>query len=290
MRMSEPDWDEVDMGLRAEPFRSRMFTPELAAGVREGIAGATGGRRSMRPARLSLMLAVGVASTVCAAIVLIGGGLDNWGARDPGRESAAANGGRLHAVSGVVPPVWAGDRPALPVRVPQDSQWQALIDESYPDMQTSMLHKSALREDVMLVLSRRLLEAEGYLSFSLVVDEFVWGKEGWKSQARVGYHPGDNLLEAGDKKLLTGWSGISLDPQDSGQFVTMFYGVVADPAIVDIRVTDDGGRVHAAGVHDAGDGYAYWFAPLPPGEKGSYTVEGAAADGKLLYEEFFYYR
>src|SRR5690606_33216341 len=140
------------------------------------------------------------------------------------QQSAAMEGDIERATSSIVAPSWPGDRPTLPVRSPDDSQWQALIDASYPESKLSMLHKVSIREDIMLVLSHKGLEAKGYQSTSLVVDEFEWGGSEWKSQARVGYHPGDNLPVSADKGLLTGWSGISLDSRDSGQFVTMFYG------------------------------------------------------------------
>jgi hypothetical protein len=286
----QPEWYDA---LRVNPFRSKTFTTDIAAGVRRRIVVEPAGRQSdRRIARswLRIALAASLGGSISAAVVLTAVGPGSPEAGSLLEQSAAADGNRQRAASSVVAPFWPGDRPSLPVQSPDDSQWQALIDASYPESKVSMLHKKALQDDVMLVLSRKVLSAEGYLSASLVVDEFVWSGSEWKSQARVGYHPGDNLLEYSGKGLLTGWSGISLDSQDSGQFVTMFYGIIADPAIVDIRVTDDGGRVHAASVHDAGDGFAYWFAALPPGEKGSYTVTGAFEDGTLLHEEFYYYR
>lgn len=297
MKVTDPVWYEA---LRGNPFRGPAVTSELASGVRNRIAQEPGGRGAKRPGpgwlRASLAIGAVCAVSVWALVALpVNEGPPPRGAGDDlanGREAAAGVESMQgqQETSSVVPPVMPGDRPALPVRMPSDSQWQELIERSYPEKQTLMLHKEAIREDVMLVFSRSFLVADGYRSASLVVDEFVWSRNGWKPQARVGYHPGDNLLESADQGLLTGWSGISLDPHDSGQFVTMFYGVVANPAITDIRVTDDEGRVHAAGMHDAGDGYAYWLAALPPGEKGGYTVQGRTADGRVLYDEYYYYR
>jgi len=289
MKVSEPEWYEA---LRVNPFRSPAFTSELAAGVRNRIAQEPRGRRAKRPALLRMSLAAGAvcAISVCALLAFPLGDDTPRGAGNPGIGLESSAGSEPREASSVVPPAVPGDRHALPVRMPRDSQWQELIERSYPATQTSMLHKEAIREDVMLIFSRNFLVADGYRSASLFVDEFVWSRDGWKPQARVSYHPGDNLLESADQGLLTGWSGFSLDPHDSEQFVTMFYGVVANPSITDIRVTDDKGRVHAAGMHDAGDGYAYWLAALPPGERGNYTVQGRTADGKLLYDENFYSR
>jgi hypothetical protein len=283
----QPEWYGA---LRVNPFRSKTFTTDVAASVRRQIVEEPADRRSdRRIARswLRIALVAGVAGAISAAVVLTAVGPRSPETGSLVEHSAAAVGDRQQAASSVVAPFWPGDRPSLPVQSPDDSQWQALIDASYPESKVSMLHKKVLRDDVMLVLSRKVLSAEGYLSASLVVDEFSWSGSEWKSQARVGYHPGDNLLGYSGKGLLTGWSGISLDSQDSAQFVTMFYGIIADPAIVDIRVTDDGGRVHAASVHDTDDRFAYWFAALPPAERGNYTVTGASADGTLLYEETY---
>jgi hypothetical protein len=290
MKHSESEWHGA---LRVNPFRSETFTADIAAGVRRGIAEDNGDRRAERRlARswLRIALAASMVGAISAAVVLtaVGPGIPEAGGSL--QESSAAESERQRAASGIVGPLWPGDRPALPVRSPDDSQWQALVDASYPESKLSMLHKVSIREDIMLVLSHKVLEAKGYQSVSLVVDEFVWNGSEWKGQARVGYRPGDNLLESGDKGLLTGWSGIWLDSRDSGQFVTMFYGIIANPAIADIRVTDADGRVHSASLHDADGEFAYWFAALPPGEKGSYTVTGASADGTLLYDEYFYYR
>lgn len=280
---SEPSWYGA---LRVNPLRTRTFTSELAAGIRSRAAEAPApaARTVSRVAAL-----IGTAAASVAGVLLVLGIMQGeQKAEIPFADTSAGIERQQH--SDVMPPSIPGDRPTLPVQSPNDSQWQALVDASYPESKVSMLHKKVLRDDVMLVFSRKVLSAEGYLSASLVVDEFEWSSSGWKSQARVGYHPGDNLLEYSGKGLLTGWSGISLDPEDSGQFVTMFYGIIADPAIVDIRVTEDGGSVHAASVHDAGDGFAYWLAALPPGEKGSYTVTGASEDGTILYDEYYYYR
>ncbi len=279
MKHSEPEWDD---GLRRGPFRSQTWTPELAAGVRGRIAEGTAAHSKMlRGAAWITSLAVCVAAAV---LVLVG----PWEARDDGpRTAAVIEGG---SVSAVVLPVIPGDRPALPVRQPSDSQWQDLIEQTYPQQQTSILRKQVVNEDTMLIFARKILEVDGYRSASLTVYEFVWGTAGWKGRATLGYHPGENLLEASDLGLLTGWGGFSLDPADDAQYVMLFYGVVANPSITSVRVIDNQQRVHSASLHNAGDGHLYWFAALPPGERGGYTVEGSAADGKLVYEEFLYSR
>lgn len=279
---SEPEWYGA---LRVNPLRTRTFTVELAAGIRSRATEAPAVRKVSRVAALI----VTTAAASVAGVMLVLGIMQGEQRSVPLGADTAAGIESLQPTD-VVLPTMPGDRPALPTRMPSDSQWQELIDLSYPQQRTTILHKVAIREDVMLLFSRKFLEAEGYRSASLTVNEFVWSTDGWKSQASVGFHPGDNLLEADGKGLLTGWSGISLDPRDSGQFVTMFYGIVVDPSITAIRVVDHQQRVHPASLHDAGDGYIYWFAALPPAERGNYTVTGASSDGKLLYEESYYSR
>lgn len=302
MNRPDPDWYE---DLRGEPLRSRMFTPELASRIRAEAV-------RMKPAGSALSRRVqyiGAAAGCLAAVLLLALQQDRlpWFALPDGksvfeakpesvytldgsgksvseRELAAAGGepgdsgyDRTGSAGGGA---WSDD-PRLIVKNPTLNEWQAFIDELYPQRQRmEVFNEESIDDGRRIVLSRKITAVDDAVHAVIAAYEFEWNFNGWQQRVGMTYTPLDNLQDS-DEAVLTGWFGSGPDEQG----YDIFMGFILDPGITAMRVTDHLGETYEARLFKDMEGVTAWFAMTPVQERRLYEVEGLDKDGNVVYSK-----
>lgn len=135
----------------------------------------------------------------------------------------------------------------------------------------------------MLVFSKRLVGVPGFKLPILEADLFLWDDKAasWKQTTSGTYSvPFDEIKTGTTTKLTTTRFRF-------GEDVTMYFGVIVDPGISDVIVSDSGGERHSAFIVLDKDGYTYWFAALPR-QTGDNKVQSLDASGNVVTEDRYY--
>lgn len=169
------------------------------------------------------------------------------------------------------------DIPTLMVAEPTLEEWQMLIDASYPELRTEILHEESVGDGRRLILSRKLTAVGEAVHGVVAADEFVREGDGWQRKTRLTYTPPDNLKNSG-AGMLTGNLGI-IGP--GKKIIGIFMGFVLDPAITRVRVKDHLDGAYEAKLFPDAEGVTVWFARTPEQEHRRYMIEGLDEDGNV---------
>lgn len=168
-----------------------------------------------------------------------------------------------------------------------DAEWEARINEDNAYTYKEMLDMLNTSDNVTMVFFRKLEESKDNQSISVGFDYFEGNSS--KRRGSVSYHfrrdengvfyfqRGYNK-EVPEDRLITAWSGLNNTP--------LLYGMVIDPTISTIRITDGKQEQHRAKIIPHTDGYTYWYAAMFSREE-PYTVESLDAEGRVLTNEVF---
>lgn len=278
MSQPNPEWYDA---LQTNPFKETTFTDQLAYKVKRN-ALAPGRNRSV-PHRLAFISA----AIICVlGIMLI----------VSERESVTAIlKGDFTSIS---KPNTLSSRIMKTDQVPTeraltDSDWEQLINERETLSHRDMLYKQSVGDNVTLVFSRRINDiqgtpvvnrnTDGHQAITLAVDYFEWNHQRWEWSQGVTYslqrdRTGalivlDHNKEIAEERLVKAGSGVA--------DISLFYGMVVDPSITQIRITDNQQVQQQAVIIPYEDGYTYWFAAKPNLGDG-YQVEGLDAAGNAV--------
>ncbi len=295
MSQSNPEWYEA---LQVEPLRSRTFTRELAKNIQERAH-----QQADRPAGRFVLLrrafVLGAVALCAAAVMLLtdvlpfmGDAGPNTGsdpsAAAPGPEASGEDASAAGALQGIAADPGA-PRPALKKPEPTDEEWRQLSADYYPELSLEMLHKEAVSSDQMLIFSMKRNDAPDYTGVSMYTQLFRWTAVGWNSFASVTYSPPENLQQPIDKGMLVGWYGFDEVANDPSTTITIFSGMVIDPEISKIRLSDNEENIHWATLLKRDD-LTCFFVALPPSDRGNYVLQGLNEADEVIYSEAHAYR
>jgi hypothetical protein len=302
MNRPDPDWYA---DLKGEPLRVRMFTPELAARIHEKAVR----KAAMSEAPLSRRaLVFGALAGCLAAIMLLavqqnllpwpGLAVDNSSV-EMGVHTSTAGGGRdaatetndagtanepehveTDSASSETGSPFRSEIPTLRVEDPTLTEWQTLLDVSYPELQTEILHMESVGDGRQIVLSRNITVIDDVLHGVLAANKFVWKGDGWQRSGLSAYTDQINMKDTEFQVITRGWS-IGANEQ----YIDGFMGFVLDPAITRVHVRDHLGNVHEAKLFPEAEGVTTWFVITPEPSRRQYVVEGLDENGNVVYGE-----
>lgn len=300
MSQSNPQWYDA---LQGEPLRSKTFTRDLAMKIQtRSIQPVNRKRITIR--RLSI-ISVGL---VCAAGMILfsseQGLFTNEGVMPADQQVTTASSGGFLGNNAVKmgPPIMQptdpdelspesnhlSEWPTLEIATPTDAEWETLIDASYPGNPLEILYKESIGDNSIIIHSKRLEKDSDYTIITVVTDEFEWSDKGWRKASRFTKSFGDSP-QVSNSDLLIGWYGKDLIAFDTTTTIVMFSGIVVNPSITQIKIIKNQDQTFDANIIPSDDGYTYFFVALPPGERGSYVLEGLNKGEQILYSETYTY-
>lgn len=264
MKSSDPDWYA---SLRQDPFKDSTFTYELAAKIQKEAGLLDRGKLGLR------RLLLGAAGVIFAMGML-------WMAKEQGAFGFMADpAAATSSASGTAPSPAAASSKTL-----TDSEWQSFVDSnSGKEEYKEVLYRKSLREDAMLVFSKRLVQYPNIKLPILEADLFIWDSKQsvWKQTTSGTYAlPYDDIMNGTPEKLVTARFGF-------GEDASFYFGVVTDPRTSEIVVTDRDKAQHSAIKVRNKDGYTYWIAVLSR-QRGINKVQSMDASGNVLTEDQYY--
>ncbi|MBD3922013.1 hypothetical protein H8B09_24845 [Paenibacillus sp. PR3] len=255
MNQPNPDWYGA---LQDNPLKEQTFTDQLASKITINAISSTRKTASI-PRRLSF---IGLAMACVLGLILF----------TNERET-------------IKPTVTTSSTPA------DNSEWQQLVNQQspgydvlyvrdYSDKSTLVFSKRITKVTGIPVIARRN-DPPGVQVITLRVDNFEptmqqWQPWQWGGTVSTGFRVDKDgiFYERAEDKLITAGGGL--------ETTTLFYGIVVDSDISEVRVTDGQGIQHSATIIPYQEGYTYWFAPLPFHRDEKYTVQGLDSHGNII--------
>lgn len=276
MKQSNPEWYDA---LQGNPLKEKTFTDQLALKIKTQVILSPGKERSI-PRRLSL---VSTAMICVLGLILFANERERFTPIITTGFSSV-NAPNTSSSSGIK------DDQTHAAKSLTDSEWQELINQKDPNSYKEILYTQSVSDNVMLVFSRKLDEAQGIQALSLGFDLFKRTTQKWNWEQSVFYDvrrvtDGTFYNQANNKEiskdgLITARSGLDNIP--------LFYGLVLDPEISQIRITDENQIQQIAKIISFKDGYTYWFAALPSQTDG-YKLEKIDSEGRVIATETYKY-
>lgn len=255
MSRYEPEWYDA---LKGEPLNARMFTPELAAGIRaKALRSEPAGGRS-RAWRIGGIGLVSFAAMIVLAVA-IAQGMERWQTMEAKVELAPSV-----RSSGT-------DSPPSPAKV-----WEITEPSFKQELYTVNV------KDRIFVFRTETWEYQDIDSIGMIVDFYDSGLNG--SSAKLRGSVSSSLLLDGSE------AGKRATTMNTGsEDVLLYFGMLLDSDIADVRAVErDGEDEHFATIIQGEDGHRYWCLAIA--DKKSYNsyryrFEGLDAAGKVIAQD-----
>lgn len=254
MNQPNPDWYGA---LQDNPLKGKTFTDQLAVRIATNAISSTRKTISV-PRRLSL---IGLAMACVLGLILF------TNERETIKPTVTTNS-----------------------TLADNSEWQQLVNQQSPDY--DVLYVQNYNDQYTLVVSENITEVTGIPVIArrndppgvqivtLRVDRFEqtmqpWQPREWAGTISNGFRSNKEgiFYEQAGEKLITAISAL--------ETTDLLCGIVVDPDISEVRVTDGQGIQHSATIIPSHYGYTYWFAPLPY-QRDEYTVQGLDSRGNII--------
>ncbi|GMK37709.1 hypothetical protein PCCS19_07630 [Paenibacillus sp. CCS19] len=264
MNQPNPDWYGA---LQNNPLKEETFTDQLAVRITTNAISSTRKTVSV-PRRLSF---IGLAMACVLGLILF-----------------------VNERESIQPPTVATSSTLA------NSEWQQLVNQQSPD--SHVLYVQNYSDKSTLVFSEKITKVTGKPVIArrndppdaqivtLRIDNFEQTMQPWKPWEWAGAVGASFrrdkegvFYEQAEDELITAFSAL--------ETTGLFHGIVVDPVISDVRVTDGQGMQHSAAIIPSQEGYTYWFAPLPfhRDHRDEYTVQGLDSHGNVITSKSFNY-
>ncbi|XID91970.1 hypothetical protein ACF3MZ_26380 [Paenibacillaceae bacterium WGS1546] len=256
MSRFEPEWYDA---LKGEPLNARMFTPDLAAGIRAKALRPESARRRSRTWRIGGFGAAGLAAMIVLAVAVVqeAGGWRTMEAKVEPAPSARSSG---------------LDSPPSPAKV-----WEITEPSFKQELYTVNL------KDRIFVFRTETWEYQDIDSIGMIVDFYEPGLNG--SSAKLKGSVSSSILLDGSE---AGKRATTMNAGSEG--VLLYFGMLLDSDIADVRAVErDGEDERFATIVQGEDGHRYWCLAIA--DKRSYNAhryrfEGLNEKGDVIAQDW----
>lgn len=254
MSRFEPEWYDA---LKGEPLNARMFTPDLAAGIRAKALRSESARRRSRTWRIGGLGAAGLAAVIVLAVAIAqeAGGWRTMGAKVEPAPSVRSSG--LDSPPGAdSPPGFADLGPPL----------------------KEQLHTASVANST-IQFSTETWEYKGTFGIRMILDFYEQDADGSPIRTGGTSHSLAWDEDGPDMRAMTLSFGMNLT-------ALVYYGMLYDPDIVAVRAVERKGEASYAAtiVQSSGYGHRYLWLVIPDDTNNAYRyqLEGLNEKGEVI--------